>query len=194
MPFTDLKGDDHPIVVRRMKSITYVVYDDALSLNGRYNFHQGRSDYPTIGTTEDWYFINCLRLFHPIHVHLINFQVKKVLSLRRLTPDSLCVLYELDIVASSMQLPESIYKIDRKIFPNASDPRNVNYTYLCSIMTVLMNDPDFVPLLTHVQLEDVIENGVSGIDVEKKLDDYDRELFEKLNISTAGGDGKYVTD
>ena len=35
----------------------------------------GRSDNPKIGTTEDWYFINTMDSVHPIHVHLINFQI-----------------------------------------------------------------------------------------------------------------------
>lgn len=131
-----------------MKPIIYNVYYDSLSFGGRHDFHSGKTDYPVIGTTEDWYFINCLRLWHPVHVHLINMQVTKVLSLRKLKPDSLCVIYELDYVAAAMQLPRSIYKFDRKTFPNASDPRYINYTYLCTILEVLYNDADFVPLLT----------------------------------------------
>jgi spore coat protein A, manganese oxidase len=38
-------------------------------------FDMGASDNPKIGTIEDWYFINTLFEAHPIHFHLINFQV-----------------------------------------------------------------------------------------------------------------------
>jgi FtsP/CotA-like multicopper oxidase with cupredoxin domain len=42
--------------------------------NGHYDYASGRTDNPKIGTTEDWAFIG-LGHRHPIHVHLINYQI-----------------------------------------------------------------------------------------------------------------------
>ena len=56
-----------------------------LSINSRSEFHKGKSDKPTIGTIEDWFIINTMEFLHPIHIHLINFQVINVYDLRYLT-------------------------------------------------------------------------------------------------------------
>lgn len=50
--------------------------DGSLFFNGHYEFSSsGGSDNPKIGTTEDWYFINVMGVGHPIHIHLINYQI-----------------------------------------------------------------------------------------------------------------------
>ena len=56
---------------------------DKFSINAHIDFYEGGTDRPVIGSTEDWYFIN-LNFFapHPIHVHLINYQIQKQYSLR----------------------------------------------------------------------------------------------------------------
>ena len=51
-------------------------------INGHYRFHKGQSENPEIGTTEDWWLINLSGFEHPIHVHLINFQVVEYIGLR----------------------------------------------------------------------------------------------------------------
>lgn len=54
--------------------------------NGHYEFSDsGASDNPKIGTTEDWYFINTMGFGHPIHVHLINYQIIAKTELKRYT-------------------------------------------------------------------------------------------------------------
>jgi hypothetical protein len=49
------------------------------AINGHYRFSDsGATDQPRIGTTEDWYLINTMispDIPHPIHFHLINFQI-----------------------------------------------------------------------------------------------------------------------
>ena len=55
------------------------------SINGHVNFHHGQSENPQIGTVEDWYYINLIGNPHPIHVHLINFQMIKQYSLKMVT-------------------------------------------------------------------------------------------------------------
>jgi FtsP/CotA-like multicopper oxidase with cupredoxin domain len=44
-------------------------------VNGHHDFHQGAAENPTVGSMEDWYIINTINEGHPIHVHLIVFQV-----------------------------------------------------------------------------------------------------------------------
>jgi FtsP/CotA-like multicopper oxidase with cupredoxin domain len=53
--------------------------------NGHYDFDKsGTTDNPKIGTTEDWVFISTGHR-HPIHVHLINFQIISVAPLKNYT-------------------------------------------------------------------------------------------------------------
>lgn len=55
-----------------------------------------------IGTTEDWYFINTMlgpNIDHPMHVHLISFQVTQRGSLKKavdLNDSIVCTFYEID--------------------------------------------------------------------------------------------------
>ena len=54
--------------------------------NGHYEFHNsGASDNPKIGTLEDWYLINAMTSAHPIHIHLINFQIMSKTTLKTFT-------------------------------------------------------------------------------------------------------------
>ena len=75
----------------RMRPIFF--YSKKFFFNGHYMFSEsGRSDNPKIGTTEDWFFINTMSFAHPIHVHLINYQIIGKTRLR-LTEDTACSLY-----------------------------------------------------------------------------------------------------
>ena len=55
--------------------------------NGHYHFSEsGASDNPKIGTTEDWFIINTMvnpSIRHPLHIHLINYQVIAQAQLRK---------------------------------------------------------------------------------------------------------------
>lgn len=67
--------------------------------NGHYEFHNsGASDNPKIGTLEDWYLINVMASDHPIHIHLINFQIisKTTLKTFTSTQTNKCTYYEMD--------------------------------------------------------------------------------------------------
>lgn len=76
----------------------------AFFINGHYKFSEsGASENPIIGTTEDWYFMNNMlgpAIHHPMHVHLITFQVLQKGKLKSFTtPDSnqnQCTFYEID--------------------------------------------------------------------------------------------------
>ena len=106
------------------------------SINGRIDFHSGKSENPTIGTYEDWYLINTMTGTHPMHFHLINFQVIKILTLRKTSGG--CTLYELDflIEAITARSGTSFLK-NLKYFPDQRDLRNVDYNALCMDMATL---------------------------------------------------------
>lgn len=63
--------------------------------NGHLSFTgSGRTDNPKIGTTEDWIFINTMvevNLYHPIHFHLVNFQIIASTKLKKFTNSSMPV-------------------------------------------------------------------------------------------------------
>lgn len=129
---------------------------------------------------------------HPIHIHLINFQVIKILSLREIGE---CILYELDLIVQAI-LKGSPYINDTSIFIDPSDKNNINYTVLCTKKGDIYQSSNFNDLLVQVNVENVIDSkNISGIDVEKQLTQYDRDLFKKLNIDIPDNQTfKYVTN
>lgn len=84
--------------------------------NGHYDYQQsGKTDNPKIGTTEDWVFISTTHR-HPIHVHLINYQIIGSTILKNYTgfqhgPEPFqCCFYEMDYwVAAGLLTPSSNY-------------------------------------------------------------------------------------
>lgn len=84
-------------------------YNFSFFFNGHLDFSEsGRADNPKIGTTEDWIFINTMvetNIFHPVHVHLINFQLIAATKLKKysiLSQDQVAVADELTIQLSSV--------------------------------------------------------------------------------------------
>ena len=74
VPFVDLGAySDSQIAVKRMRPLLWT--GKVFTINGRTDFHKGQSENPMLGTTEDWFIVNTIFFSHPIHVHLINFQV-----------------------------------------------------------------------------------------------------------------------
>ncbi|MGZ6053754.1 MAG: multicopper oxidase domain-containing protein, partial [Isosphaeraceae bacterium] len=49
--------------------------DWMLTLNAARFIDGGPTETPTVGTIEDWYYINLTPDTHPMHTHLVNFQV-----------------------------------------------------------------------------------------------------------------------
>lgn len=68
-------------------------------------FGMGASENSQIGTVEDYYIVNNLWEAHPIHFHLINFQIMASYSLKRLPGSLLCTLYALDYLQQSGYAP-----------------------------------------------------------------------------------------
>uniref|UniRef100_A0A1J3CGV6 Spore coat protein A n=1 Tax=Noccaea caerulescens TaxID=107243 RepID=A0A1J3CGV6_NOCCA len=102
--YTDLSTvPDSGIAVRRMRPLVWMG-QSIFTINGRTDFHKGRSENPMVGTIEDWFMINTIFFAHPIHVHLINFEVVKELTLRTITTadQSQCSLYELDYMIGAL--------------------------------------------------------------------------------------------
>lgn len=138
------------------------------SINGRIDFHAGKSENPTIGTYEDWYLINTMDEAHPIHVHLINFQVVKILSLKRTTND--CTLYELDFMVEAMKDFKN-FTDNTRYFPTG-DTNSIDYNNVCEDKDSITSFPGFFKSLESVNVENVADkNGISGIDVEKIVED-----------------------
>lgn len=74
-------------------------------IGAHYMFEMGATDNPQIGTFEDFYIVNNLWEPHPIHIHLINFQVVATYDLKSIPENRDCTLYMLDYFRMS-GLPE----------------------------------------------------------------------------------------
>ena len=88
---------DSNIAVIRMRPLLWIGAV-VFTINGRLDFHLGWSENPTVGTIEDWIIPNTIFFPHPIHVHLINFQVIREYDLQVLMPNkavisSYCSIY-----------------------------------------------------------------------------------------------------
>lgn len=147
VPFTDLsKVPDSNISVIRMRPLLWIG-KKILTINGRVDFHLGWSENPTVGTFEDWVIPNSLWFPHPIHVHLINFQVVKEYDLQRLMTNleskdlsQDCTIYELDFLlnaildavnASRGSPNKNLSEIYKNVYPGEPFLGFINYYYLC---------------------------------------------------------------
>jgi hypothetical protein len=96
---------------------TFSAANAVFTINGRTSFHGGWSENPTLGTTEDWFLINNIFFGHPMHVHLLNFEVIREFHLRYLTPPGMpkgfppgtepfanCGFYEMDFVLAALNI------------------------------------------------------------------------------------------
>ena len=90
-----------------------------------------------MGTVEDWYLINTIPFGHPIHVHLINFQVVREYDLLLIGNGSFssCSIYELDFLLDALAITPTNANTQAhksKSFKNQNDrSRGVNYSYVC---------------------------------------------------------------
>jgi FtsP/CotA-like multicopper oxidase with cupredoxin domain len=98
VPFIDLSLETN-IPVIRMRPLIFMG-STIFSIHGRTDFHQGWSENPMLGTVEDWFIINTIYFAHPIHIHLINFQIIREYDLRVITTplQNQCSIYEMDFV------------------------------------------------------------------------------------------------
>lgn len=121
-------------------------------------FDMGASDFPQIGTIEDWYIINNLWEGHPIHFHLVNFQVIQTYRLKTVVAgEEECSLYELDF------------------FKNTGSPifNFLNYVELCSFLANNLTTDDYKMLydsFSSYNLENITINTaeygtISGLNV-----------------------------
>ena len=86
-----------PVDQKRMRPL--FMKNGFFSINGHTAFDMGKSDNPQIGTVEDWYFVNTITNPHPIHVHLINFQIVLDYKLKDFSTTPAggnCTYYEID--------------------------------------------------------------------------------------------------
>jgi FtsP/CotA-like multicopper oxidase with cupredoxin domain len=114
-----------------------------------------------MGTIEDWFIINTMSFAHPIHIHLINFQVVKVYTLRLFkTAQSTCPYYQLDFVAAAVQ-NSTATDLQEDVFQDGV----VNYTYLCDNIFSVIADRKIVHSLSEIYPENYVENKTSGLDL-----------------------------
>lgn len=171
------------------------------TINGRTSFHGGYSENPTLGTTEDWFLINNIPFGHPIHVHLLNFEVIREYSLRYLTPrvpppnlDPVpptfysCGFYEMDFVLAAMNIAENCNSQLATHLENIYVNGTIDYYYLCNNVKNIQTIPCVVQALSTVFPEDKFDpiTRVGGIDVRQKLTPEELPFFlntEKYTIT-----------
>ena len=68
------------------------------NINAHARHHHPDSENPQLGTVEDWTFVNLIPILpHPIHIHLITYQLVKDYELKFIADGlSVCMYYELD--------------------------------------------------------------------------------------------------
>jgi FtsP/CotA-like multicopper oxidase with cupredoxin domain len=99
VPFTDLSLLSNISKVR-MRALFSRPTEVVFTINMHPFFEGAASEDPKIGTVEDWFIINTISESHPMHFHIVNFQVIEELSLK-VTLEG-CTLYELDYFRESL--------------------------------------------------------------------------------------------
>lgn len=140
--YTDLSEMvDEDIAVSRFRPLMSVGPTD--TINGRIDFHTGFSENPVIGSTEDWFLINTFPYGHPMHIHLINFQVIKIFKLIVLkSPASACSFYEMDYVLEALEgantTDENVTDFNANIYStDENGEETVNYNYTCDNLNAI---------------------------------------------------------
>jgi hypothetical protein len=115
------------------------------SINAHPIFEMSSPEDPIIGSIEDWHIINTMSWFaipHPIHIHLINFQIMSVynmIQLRQTKADVFltnpfagipnCTLYAVDFFGINVNDPEvcmKTYPRDYTSYVNLYDETDPN--------------------------------------------------------------------
>jgi FtsP/CotA-like multicopper oxidase with cupredoxin domain len=133
------------------------------NFNGHYHFSEsGHSDNPQIGTTEDWFLINTIFFTHPIHVHLINYQIIAQSTLKN---------FQAVDPKTNQTYSCSLYEID--FYKNVSliNKTEQNLTKLCIASKQIKFDNETSnAILSKANLENTVnvdDSSVSGLDVRK---------------------------
>lgn len=79
------------IVASKMRVIQSRPNDEIFTINLHHNMEKGGVSVSQIGTVEDWYLLNMAQEVHPIHLHLVNFQIVQRYSLKTV-PEG-CTVY-----------------------------------------------------------------------------------------------------
>ena len=169
-------------------------FPGVFTINARTSFHGGWSEDPTLGTTEDWFLINNIFIGHPIHVHLLNYEVIREYELRYLMPAgstsifSYCALYEMDFVLAALKLvPKGCDSQVGVYLENIYVNGSIDYNYLCQKLKDIEVLSCMVEALSNVFPEHEFDpqTRVGGIDVRQKLTPQQIPIFSntsKYNI------------
>ena len=168
--FQDLT-DESPVRKRMRPLFFYAPGSDfRLSINGHPTFHGGKSENPQIGTIEDWYFINTMAFPHPIHVHLINYQLVKEYSLKKVNEN--ITYYHCDFFLEYAALndsncnPNSTYFKYQQKYQNGEDLTYDEYKNIAPYLYSITTDQAKVCFANFANEHDFI-NGVSGVDLHR---------------------------
>jgi FtsP/CotA-like multicopper oxidase with cupredoxin domain len=188
---------EQKVAVRRMRPL--IRGGGMLTIHGRADYHSGHSENPKIGDVEDWFIINTFPdRQHPIHVHLINFQVVKQYSLRMLLNTS-CSLYGMDFYAAAISYaggPNSTvhYPDVDELYKAVFASGKVNYTILCNQFGSIGKITNLTDALASIFPENVADkNKISGLDVLKECTAEDEDNLKPYNMSCKGG-SLYITN
>jgi spore coat protein A, manganese oxidase len=142
-----------------------LIVNKSLTIHGRVEFHAGQSENPTMGTIEDWYIINTMNFAHPIHIHLINFQIINVFDLKLFkSVVATCPYYQLDFIAQAVKNSTATDLQASVFFTNGS----VNYTYLCVNLRQIVTDSRIIHSLSEIYPENYVKDKKSGLDLFTK--------------------------
>ena len=167
VPFKNLTDPDIHVDKVRVRPLMFKA--GIWNVNGHTSYHQGESEEPQIGTVEDWVFVNTISFAaHPFHIHLINYQIVKDYSLKKMTTsdgEQTCTYYEVDFFIKYGEcLPPSISaRIQEKQFDFEL------YSEVCKFADEVATKEMLDECFGNVKNENQFEEGISGIDVEAEI-------------------------
>jgi FtsP/CotA-like multicopper oxidase with cupredoxin domain len=189
---------ENKVAVKRMRPLI----DGAgkFTIHGRADFHSGKSENPKIGDIEDWFIINTYNgMPHPIHVHLINFQVVRQYDLRIF--ESKCSLYGMDFYAAAIKHsatspdPADHYSDIDQLYEEIFVNERVEYTTACKKFDSIAFMPNLQKALAQIYPEDVVDgNKISGLDVLKKCTQEDDEHLQQYGMGCMETGDYYIVN
>ena len=145
--------------------------------NGHPSFTKARSDNPKIGTVEDWNIFSFLGS-HPIHIHLINFQVVAKAKLKQ--HSSGCYYAELDYWANPERhnyQGKSLFNCTKKCTDSSCTDCS-NWTALCAkIYQLNFRDEAITNITNQRYLEDEVnaDGKTFGFNITQQINNQSKD-------------------
>ena len=192
VPFKNLTDNDVTVDKKRMRPLFRKA--GVFSVNAHLHFHDGESENPQIGTTEDWFMVNTLTNSHPFHVHLINYQIVKdyILKSFSTTANNTCTYYEIDFYLRYANKTQCFTpSIQKKIDDGLTQEL---FEAMCDYIQGDAMDKERMMACfgEFANQHDFDTNNISGIDVEQLADSSFKYNKTKSSCSLSGY--KYLCD